>query len=150
MNGQKTRKEKGQSLVEFALILPILLLILGGVLDLGRMYYAYIVITDAAAEGVTYATIHPPNDPSNPSDSSTTEIRTRTLDACGPMSADVQSIQVVCPSCPNTTSGDTVTVIVTYNYAILTPFVNVMFPDGQVELQAIATQVILSGEVAEN
>ena len=51
MNEQRIKKEKGQSLVEFALLLPILLIILIGVVDLGRMYYAYVVITDAAAEG---------------------------------------------------------------------------------------------------
>lgn len=35
------RNESGQSLVEFALILPILVLLIMGVFDFGRMFYTY-------------------------------------------------------------------------------------------------------------
>ena len=53
------RREQGQSLAEFALVLPIVLLILAGVLDLGRAYFSYVAVTDAAAEGAAYASLHP-------------------------------------------------------------------------------------------
>ena len=55
MNHQRQGKENGQSLLEMALILPVLIIILAGVLDLGRLYYAYVSVTDAAAEGAAYA-----------------------------------------------------------------------------------------------
>ena len=55
---------KGQGLVELALVLPILLLIVFGVLDLGRIFFATIGLTNAAREGVRYLTIHA-NDVSN-------------------------------------------------------------------------------------
>lgn len=35
------RNEKGQSLAEFALILPLLLLLIVGIVDLGRVLYVY-------------------------------------------------------------------------------------------------------------
>ncbi|MFA9556307.1 TadE/TadG family type IV pilus assembly protein [Evansella sp. AB-rgal1] len=35
------REEKGQSLVEFALVIPILLIVLIGIFDIGRMLYTY-------------------------------------------------------------------------------------------------------------
>ncbi|MBI2762161.1 MAG: pilus assembly protein [Chloroflexi bacterium] len=41
----------GQSLVEFALILPVLLLVLFGVFDFGRAIYAYNAVSNAAREG---------------------------------------------------------------------------------------------------
>ena len=59
MHGQKNTREKGQSLVEFALALPILILILSGLLDIGRAYFAYIYLEEAAAEAATYLALHP-------------------------------------------------------------------------------------------
>ena len=47
----------GQSLVEFALMLPILLLILVVLFDLGRAVYYYSVIHNAAREGARYGII---------------------------------------------------------------------------------------------
>ena len=49
----------GQSLVEFALCLSLLVVILLGVLDLGRVFHSYIVITNAAREGAYYGAMHP-------------------------------------------------------------------------------------------
>jgi Flp pilus assembly protein TadG len=43
--------QAGQSAVEFALILPILLLLLMGVFDFGRAFYYYSVVANAAREG---------------------------------------------------------------------------------------------------
>ena len=51
--------ERGQSAVEFALLVTVLLMFLMAILDLGRGLYAYTAITAAAQEGVRYALIHP-------------------------------------------------------------------------------------------
>ena len=53
-NGKACR-ESGQSLVELALMLPFLALILLGILDLGRVFNAYITITNSAREGAFFA-----------------------------------------------------------------------------------------------
>jgi Flp pilus assembly protein TadG len=45
------RRRPGQSLVEFALILPVLLLIFMGIVDFGRVIYAYNSVSNAAREG---------------------------------------------------------------------------------------------------
>ena len=55
--------ERGQTLVEAALVLPVLLLLLAGVVDLGRGYQHYIVIADAARAGARYGS-RLPNDQS--------------------------------------------------------------------------------------
>lgn len=44
-------RERGQSLVEFALLLPVLIIILMGIFDLGRVVFAYNSMTNAAREG---------------------------------------------------------------------------------------------------
>lgn len=48
------RHERGQDLIEFALVLPLLFLFLFGALDFGRAFFSYIVITNAAREGARY------------------------------------------------------------------------------------------------
>ena len=45
------RNDGGQALVEFALVLPILMMIAIGILEFGRAWNTYQVITDAAREG---------------------------------------------------------------------------------------------------
>ena len=46
---------RGQTLVEFALILPVFLLLTLGVVDGARIFTAYIAITNGAREGALYA-----------------------------------------------------------------------------------------------
>ena len=48
-------KSKGQSLVEFALILPILLMLLLGIFEIGRVIWAYITVQSAARDAARYA-----------------------------------------------------------------------------------------------
>jgi len=57
--GQSRRyySSNGQGLVEFAILIPLLILIVFGVLDLGRAFYALITITNAAREGARLGTV---------------------------------------------------------------------------------------------
>lgn len=48
-------RSRGQTLVEFALILPVFLLLTLGVVDGARLFTAYIAITNGAREGALYA-----------------------------------------------------------------------------------------------
>jgi Flp pilus assembly protein TadG len=50
--------QSGQELVEFAIVLPLLLLVAFGVLDLGRVFHSAITITNAAREGARYGMTH--------------------------------------------------------------------------------------------
>lgn len=47
----RRRDSRGQSLVEFALILPIFVLLLVGILDFGRAVFAFNTLNNAAREG---------------------------------------------------------------------------------------------------
>jgi hypothetical protein len=50
---------RGQELAEFAIVLPLLLLVVFGIMDLGRLFHSLITITNAAREGARYAMIFP-------------------------------------------------------------------------------------------
>jgi Flp pilus assembly protein TadG len=51
------REERGAALVEFALALPLLLVVLAGIVDFGFAFQRYEVITNAAREGARLATL---------------------------------------------------------------------------------------------
>jgi Flp pilus assembly protein TadG len=51
VSGWTRRNERGANLAEFAIIAPLLLLLVVGVADFGRAFQTYIVITNAAREG---------------------------------------------------------------------------------------------------
>ena len=52
------QKTKAQSLVEFAILLPIFLLVVLGIFDLGRVIYTLSALHNAAREGARYGAIH--------------------------------------------------------------------------------------------
>lgn len=57
-----SRHQSGQSLMEFALVVTLLLVLLLGIVDFGLAYYTQIVIKNAVAEGGYYASQHPRDD----------------------------------------------------------------------------------------
>jgi Flp pilus assembly protein TadG len=54
----KIRDEKGQSIVELALVLPILILLLGAIIDFGWLYSCQISANNAVREAARYTAIH--------------------------------------------------------------------------------------------
>jgi Flp pilus assembly protein TadG len=56
---KREKNPKGQGLLEFALVLPVLILIAMGALDLGRAFFSVIVINNASREGARYFTRYP-------------------------------------------------------------------------------------------
>ena len=57
----QSNQESGQSLVEMAVALVILLLLVGGVVDLGRAFFSTMTLRDAVQEGALYGSIDPTN-----------------------------------------------------------------------------------------
>jgi Flp pilus assembly protein TadG len=51
------RSECGAALVEFAIVLPLLLLLVFGIIDLGRLLYTYNNLTSAVREGARLASV---------------------------------------------------------------------------------------------
>jgi Flp pilus assembly protein TadG len=143
---EKDREQRGQSLVEFALLLPVLLIILAGVLDLGRLYYSYVAVTDAAGEGASYAAIHPP-DPDGPSQDFTiaeSAVVEHIQDATGGLlEGEDLTVEIGYP--PDIQGGAAITVTVSYTYTVGTPIVSAIVPEGVLILRAVATEAILSG-----
>ena len=58
------RGSRGQSTVELAIVLPILLMLLIGIVDISLSLNAYLTVTNASREAATYAISHPSAAPS--------------------------------------------------------------------------------------
>lgn len=50
---------RGQSIVELAISMPVLLLLMLGTIDIGRVFFDYIEMRNAVVEGATYGSRHP-------------------------------------------------------------------------------------------
>ena len=68
---RRTRREDGAALVETAFVLPIMLLVCVGILEFGRAYQTWQVVTNASREGARVAIL-----PEYPDTSVQTRVRT--------------------------------------------------------------------------
>ena len=59
MKLHRNDSERGQSLVEFGLIIPIVLLIMFGLFDLGRVVFINNSLSDGARNGARHASVGP-------------------------------------------------------------------------------------------
>jgi Flp pilus assembly protein TadG len=109
--GDKYDRERGQDLIEYALVLPIMLLILMSILDLGRVVYVYSSLHNSVRDGARYGII-------NPTDAAGIEALVRTK-AVGLDPIDL-TVVVVRPDL------QTVRVRATYQFAVVSPIVSVL------------------------
>lgn len=56
-----SRSQKGQALVEFALVVPLLLILVFGIIEFGMLWKSQQVLTDAAREGARSAVVADPD-----------------------------------------------------------------------------------------
>lgn len=136
----------GQSLVEFALILPVFLVFLAAVLDLGRVFYANITLNNAAREGAFQAAKTPDLfDAGQPCDQATNRVVCRvqnesvgSMIAIQPDDIDVKCNPGSCPEAP----GATVTVSVEGEFRLITPILAFVFGGQNLHLASSATAQI--------
>jgi len=168
-----SRRERGQSLVELAISLTVMLLLLAGAVTFGMALFSYVAIRDAAQEGALWGSFTPCLDASgatcnDPAKLNTAAIKERVRGASD-SPVRLSDLSVVpdayinvelSPSpanggqpCEGTTGTDehgspvpnAVKVTVKYDYHIIMPFVNAMVGnDGMIQLTASVTDTILS------
>ena len=126
---KKYRRENGQSVLEFALILPILLIIIGGIIDFGWLFYNQYARNNGAREGARYAV-------ANASHQNSEAMITTKVNSVLPASA--KNGLVVTVTWSNTTTrilGD-VEVKLSSNMQILTPVLGVFYDNQIVPMTA--------------
>lgn len=86
INNRGRRKSLGQSLVEFALIGPIFILLLTGLLEGARLIYSYNTVNHAAQEAARHGVLA--------STGSVGDVRARAIDAGDPLSINAGNVDV--------------------------------------------------------
>lgn len=156
----RRRARSAQALVEFALLLPLMLLILLGVVDFGRCFYFWTSIANAAREGARYGSTHPTyvtnackTDPNNvkyrvKQEAGTTmvindaDIAVYWVDAttgattdatnCNPLPGDRRVYQ----------NPNAIRVDVTYNFRAFTPLISSFWGGGALRLSSSAVMIV--------
>jgi len=110
---KKKRNYKGQSLIEMALILPVILLIIMAIVDFGLLFNSYMVINNAAREGARNAAI------------GSTDVKVSGIveEVTGMLDQSRLTFTVT-PSEALRKKGDEITVTVTYQNQLITPIIS--------------------------
>ena len=102
------RNEQGQTMVEFTLVLPVLMVVILGIIQFGITFNNYVALTDAVRAGARTAAV------SRLSSTPSTDTVNRVKNASG----DLDSTKVSVTVATTWVHGDDVTVTATYPYSI--------------------------------
>ncbi|HZK18677.1 MAG TPA: TadE/TadG family type IV pilus assembly protein [Clostridia bacterium] len=110
--------QRGQSLVEFALVLPLLIILLMGIFEFGRIFSSYVMITNAAREGARNVVVGRDD----------SQVSADILNMAGAL--DVGNVTVVInPGGESRVRGSSVTVEVAGELEIITPVIGKFMPN---------------------
>ncbi len=90
------KSNRGQDLIEFAVMLPLLMIVLFGVIDLGRVLHASITIANASRTGARFATSYGFEDIGGVINFDTSEISARTQAEAQNSGISLNSVTVSC------------------------------------------------------
>ena len=145
---QARLKERGQSMTEFALSLVFLLTLLAGVVDLGRMFFAYIIIRDAAQEGAVYGSIAPKDNLTVLQNEVENRVKAAFTDPADssnvPIDITKLNVQTDILGATCATPGSGVRVRVEYSVPVTMPFLGTIIGSQDMNMAATAENAILS------
>ena len=136
------KRQRGQSLVELAISLTVILLLLTGAVEMGLALFQYVTMRDAAQEGALYGSLEP-------DDVAGMEERARAA-ANDVIRLDVAEIDVtysnpaLIAQCEGLTSGvpHSVTVTITFEHPVTMPLIGAWIGNS-IDLTASVTDTIL-------
>jgi len=134
MNQAKS-KEKGQSMVELALSIVFIMMLLAGTIDLGRAFFTWLSMRDAAQEGASYGTYRPTD---------VTGIKNRVWDNLGQVISNPTTNVSVVVTAPTACQGYQIQVDVNYaTFPITMPFLGTVLGSQQIPIHATINDTIL-------
>lgn len=115
---QRANNEEGAAALEFALVLPLLIMVVFGIVEFGRIYSQYQVYQGAAREGARYAAVR--SGAGVGPDAAA--VRLRVLDSADPYAGNITSSSInVSTQCSSTNVGTVVSVTWDQPYTIDIP-----------------------------
>ena len=142
----KDRHSRGQGMVEFALVLPLLALLLLLAIDFGRVFFGWVGLQNAARIGANYAAMYADADWNNSTNPRRLEYIDRISDDTSGINCALPS-PLPMPTFPSGTDvGDDAVVDLTCNFSVITPFIGAITGQ-QIQLNASSTFPIRVGIV---
>lgn len=133
---KQRRSERGQSLVELALSLTVILLLLAGAVDFSIAYFSYTAMQDAAQEGALYGSIHP-------EDTQGIKDRVRSASTNPVDLSDQDLVDVTVTLSGAACEGNEIKINVIYDYPVSMPFIGSIIGSQTITLNASVTDTIL-------
>ncbi len=150
-------QNRGQSLVEFCLILPVFLLLAAGAIDLGRVFYSQITVNDAAREGALEASRNPAsylaNTDCTAANKTFNRVMCRALNEARGGFVTVSPTDVVrscsTATCPPATPalGDTVSIKVTGHFTLITPIIGAILGGQSLTFSSTASAQLFASPI---
>lgn len=147
----KNKSERGQSLVELAISLVVLLFLLSGIVEFGLAFFQFVQLRDAAQEGALYGSTKP-DDVAGIMDriegSSNTPIDLPTEIANGTVTVQIRINDVHAPGTSDydnrACEGNAIKVRVSYTHNVFMPFMCPVIGICTIPLNAEVTDTILA------
>jgi Flp pilus assembly protein TadG len=125
---RRWRTDQGNVLVEFTFIVIMLVMVMLGIVEMGRMMLVYTTVANSARAGARYAIVHGAertgsgvNGPSGPGN--TTQVKTVVRNFAGAGLVDISKLNINVAYPNGTSTADSpVTVTVTYPYDPWVPY----------------------------
>jgi Flp pilus assembly protein TadG len=150
---KKLMRERGQSLVELAVSLLILLYLLSGAAEFGVLFFQYVQLRDAAQEGALYGSMNPYVDSvvadgkftvGEPVNQAGIESRVRAASSSPINLGDTTNVLVAASGDGMYCEGHAVQVTVSFTHHIFMPFIPQLIGRTEIPLSASVTDTILS------
>ena len=140
---------RGQAMAEFALILPLLMLVLLFAVDFGRVFFGWVGLQNVARIGASYASLYPTAIWASSTDEKRQEYLDQIAADAAAINCELPDDDEMLPSFPSGTSpGDPVDVELECDFRLLTPFLVPIFGSMDVPITAKATFSIRAGVFA--
>ncbi|MGH2384669.1 MAG: TadE/TadG family type IV pilus assembly protein [Candidatus Limnocylindria bacterium] len=140
-----SHSRRGQSVVEFALVLPILLILLVGAIDLGRVFFGWVALTNAARVGANFAADNATWTAEDQADYVTlieTDAQARNCDLVAPPPPVFSRGGTVVA---DPALGDFVTATLTCDFALITPLAAQVLGRADISVEATSTFPVRDG-----
>jgi Flp pilus assembly protein TadG len=130
------RSERGQSLVELAISIVVLLWLLAGAVEFGLGYFQFVQLRDAAQEGALYGSIDPTN-------TDEIEARVRAQSSSPVDLSDTTNVLINISTSGGGCVTDTITVDISYAHPVFMPFAELFTGGPTLTIRASVTDTIL-------
>lgn len=139
----KKRWERGQSLVELAISIVVLMFLLAGAVEFGLVFFQFVQLRDAAQEGALYGSVCLPTCTDDDIVTRATGASTSPIDLVNDPSLEVVVTWVDGNGDLKNCEGDGVEVKMIYQHKIFLPFIPQMIGGDVITLPASVTDTVL-------